>query len=357
MKKILTQKNKKTFWIVVMIAILGWALYEIWQRYFGKSEKPAAPNTTTGSTANYGSGTAPATTALLAPTGLNSGNLTATSATINWIAVPTATYYIIQRSVSASSGFAAIGTATNATTYIDTTVTANTTYYYRVLASNATGNSPESASLTVVVPPIAVATPVPDQVTGLALTKNGTKITANWAANTTGSTPTGYRVEVSTDNSTWTTLLNVPNTTFEHVALTNGTTYYYRISAFNATGSATPSAVSSATITAAATLPVPPVPALGAGSHAQGNNSSLTLNWTYPSTAPAVTKFNVLRADATGPYANVFSWTSPDISPNDRSYTTVGLQQGVAHVFKVVATNATGSTESAVVNMSATYLD
>ena len=100
--------------------------------------------------------------------------------------------------------------------------------------------------------------------------------------------------------------------------------------------------------------PSAPVATLGAGSQGQGNNSSLTINWAYAGATP--TKFNLLRADATGPYANAFGWVSSDISANARSFTTTGLNEGVAHRFKILATNANGSTESAIIDMPANYL-
>jgi subtilase family serine protease len=71
-------------------------------------------------------------------------NLTATavsSSQINlaWSASAGATGYEIERSLSPSSGFTEVGTAT-ATTYSDTGLTAGTTYYYLVIATGG-GNS------------------------------------------------------------------------------------------------------------------------------------------------------------------------------------------------------------------------
>lgn len=53
---------------------------------------------------------------------------------LSWGAVPGATGYVLERSLSASSGFAVIATQAG-TTYADTGRAASTTYYYRVKAT------------------------------------------------------------------------------------------------------------------------------------------------------------------------------------------------------------------------------
>ena len=76
------------------------------------------------------------------------------------------------------------------------------------------------------------------------------KIHVGWdaPANDGGSAVMGYKVEVSTDNSTWTTLTsNTTDTHYTHSSLSEGDTRYYRVSATNANGTGNASSAVNAT--------------------------------------------------------------------------------------------------------------
>ncbi len=65
------------------------------------------------------------------------------------------TGFVIERSATSGSGFAAIGTAAaNATIYTDSTVSAASTYYYRVSATNTTASSTPSVEASATTPKI-----------------------------------------------------------------------------------------------------------------------------------------------------------------------------------------------------------
>ncbi len=89
-----------------------------------------------------------------------------------------------------------------------------------------------------------------------ATTVSTTQINLAWTDNSTNET--GFRVERSTDNVTFTeigtTAANV--TTFNSTTLTSGTTYYYRVRAYNAGGNSAYSNTASAT-TAVVQAPYP----------------------------------------------------------------------------------------------------
>ena len=78
-------------------------------------------------------------------------NLTATAVStsridLSWNDVATETGYRVERSANGTSGWAQVGTTgQNVTSYADTGLSSATTYFYRVIATNAGGDSPPSA--------------------------------------------------------------------------------------------------------------------------------------------------------------------------------------------------------------------
>ena len=94
---------------------------------------------------------------------------------------------------------------------------------------------------------------VPRPPTALTATALGaTVIDLAWTApgNNGGSAITGYKVEVSTDGSTWTDLEDdtaSTGTRYRHSGLSNGNTRHYRVSAINANGTSPASVSASAT--------------------------------------------------------------------------------------------------------------
>ena len=90
------------------------------------------------------------------PTGLVASAVSSSQINLTWNASAGATGYEIERSLSANSGFAEIGTATT-TSYSDTGLTAGTTYYYQVIATgggySSAASSVASATTTGTAPP------------------------------------------------------------------------------------------------------------------------------------------------------------------------------------------------------------
>lgn len=87
----------------------------------------------------------------LAPTGVTAAATTATSVSIDWSVTANTSGYWVLRSSSILSGYVIIGTA-SAPPAIDSGVSANTTYLYKVVGTNSWGHSLDS--------PIDVATTV-----------------------------------------------------------------------------------------------------------------------------------------------------------------------------------------------------
>ncbi|MBP7653540.1 right-handed parallel beta-helix repeat-containing protein [Candidatus Dependentiae bacterium] len=171
-----------------------------------------------------------------ASTAAAANSITTTSFSANWGSVTSATSYRLD--VSIASDFSSFVTGYNnldvgnVTTYSVTGLTAGTTYYYRVRAINTTGTGSNSNTVTTYTlpsPPTAAA----------ATNINTGSLTANWGT-TTGAT--GYRLDFSTDAGFGSFVgsynnLDVGNvTTYSVTGLTTYTVYYYRVRAYNSSG-------------------------------------------------------------------------------------------------------------------------
>ena len=110
----------------------------------------------------------------------------------------------------------------------------NTRYAFTVLATNAAGNSAESA-LSPTITPLAL----PAAPTGVTATAGDGMASVNWTA--PGGAVTGYTVTSSPDGKT----CSVSGATHCDVTgLTNGTSYTFTVTATNAAGTGIPSAAS-----------------------------------------------------------------------------------------------------------------
>jgi fibronectin type 3 domain-containing protein len=145
----------------------------------------------------------------------------------------------VYRSTSGSGGpYNLLANVAPATSYPDTAVSSGTTYFYSVTAVNGGGESALSA--------YAGATTIPAAPTGLTATAGNKQVTLSWTASTGASS---YNVKRSTVNNGPYTVIatGVSSLTYTNTGLTNGTTYYYVVSAVNGSGESTNSAQASAT--------------------------------------------------------------------------------------------------------------
>lgn len=117
----------------------------------------------------------------------------------------------------------------------DQTVTAGTTYKYRIRARNAAGNSAWSSELTVTTPSVPTTPAPPASLTALAISSQ--RIELSWVDKSDDET--GFRLERKAGASgvyEQKTSLAAGATVYSDTSVVAGTTYYYRVRAFNAVG-------------------------------------------------------------------------------------------------------------------------
>ena len=247
--------------------------------------------------------------------------------TLTWNASSGATTYYVKRSTTSGGPYTQIATP-GATTFTDTVLTNGTKYFYVVSAYNSAGESANSAEVSA-TPALPAIPPVP---TGFAATAGNTQVGLSWTASTGA---TSYNVKrATTSGGPYTTVGSPATAAFTDTGLTNGTTYFYVVSAVNAGGESGNSTQASAT-----PLPVPVAPA---GLMATAGNAQVVLTWTASATA---TSYHVKRATTTGG-----SYTQVG-APTTVNFTDTNLTNGTKYFYVVTALNAIGeSTNSSEVN-------
>ncbi len=140
----------------------------------------------------------------------------------------------IERKTGAGNWIALANVAANSTTYADLSVVESTTYTYRVFAYNASGDSNSSNEATVTTPALTI----PAAPSGLQATAiSATQVRLNWIDNSYNED--GFKVERKTGaGGTWEQIGVVAENSgvFIDSGLSELTTYYYRVRAFNLAG-------------------------------------------------------------------------------------------------------------------------
>jgi fibronectin type 3 domain-containing protein len=181
-----------------------------------------------------------------APTGLKAtaGNA---QVALSWTASADATSYVLERGTANGGPYTQVATET-AVSYTDAGLTNGTAYYYVVIAVNDAGKSTPSAQATAT--PDAMTT-VPSAPTGLAATAGNAQVGLIWTASAGASS---YHVKRATANGgPYTVIATQTSAFYTDAGLTNGTTYYYVVSALDSVGESSDSTQASATPTATST--------------------------------------------------------------------------------------------------------
>jgi len=258
----------------------------------------------------------PATTILNAPTNISANVLSSSSVTVSWSSVSGATGYRVYRSTSFSGSYFQVGNGTSSTSYTDNNVSPGTTYYYTVSAYNSNVESSRSSSIS--------ATTIPNAPSGVsASSSSSSSVTVNWPS-VNGAA--GYRVYRSMSVSGSYSQVGTTSSSYTSYTDNNvspGTTYYYKVSAYNNTGESLQSSYASATTILNAPTSV---------TASSSSSSSVTVSW---SSVSGATGYRVYRSTSSSDYYYEVTTTY------STSYTDVGLSSGTNYYYKVSAYNST----------------
>ncbi|ALC89284.1 hypothetical protein AM500_05405 [Bacillus sp. FJAT-18017] len=149
----------------------------------------------------------------------------------SWSAVSGASGYEIYRSTSKTGTYSLVK-STTATTFTNTSLSTNKTYYYKVRAYRMVGTKKIYSNFSTIVS----AKPVPSIPANFKAAKySSTSIKTSWSA-VTGAN--GYQVYRATSKTgTYTLVKTTTSTSFTNTSLKTGKTYYYKVRAYRNVGS------------------------------------------------------------------------------------------------------------------------
>jgi fibronectin type 3 domain-containing protein len=214
--------------------------------------------------------------------------------------------------------------------YVDTGATKGTKYFYNVKAVNSVGKSPASNEVS------CTWTTVPTAPQNLQASPGNGQITLSWTAPSSngGSTVTNYRLYRGSVSGEEIYLTQVSGTTltYTNTGLTNGQTYYYKVTAVNAVGEGSSSNEASAAPTSA-TKPTAPQNLKAVA--VAGKN--IDLSWAAPSSDGGypITGYKIYRSTSSG--KEIYKTTVTTLTFRDS-----GLKAGTKYYYKVSAVNAIG---------------
>ena len=245
--------------------------------------------------------------------------------TLKWNAVTGAAKYEVYRARSKDGDYIKYSTVTG-TSYTNTSYIENgNTYYYKVRALGSDGTAgPDST-------PVSVTYKAPfgaPLVTGSKDSQGRPAL--KWDKVTDAAKYEVYRAR--SKNGTYSLMSTQSATGYTNTSyLANGTTYYYKVRALKASGTA--SAYSSVVTITYGTVPTPAAPAMRS---AKADSAGITVSW---DTAANAVTYNVYRTADAGS-----SWTQVASSVKGTSYKDTTVQKGVKYGYKVRGVAADGKT-------------
>ena len=250
---------------------------------------------------------------------------------LTWDAVPGAESYNVYRAESEDGPYTRIN-STTATSYVNTGAKEGVTYYYKVTAVSAGGESEFSniVSGQAKAEPQKPAAPV----VKIGSSASSGKPMLTWSAVTGAESYNVYRAESA--DGVYTKINTTTATSYVNTGAKEGVTYYYKVTAVNDIGESDASNVVSGQTKVTPQKPSAPVVRIG---HSAASGKPM-LKW---NTVTGATSYNIYRAEsAAGTYTRINTTTAT-------SYTNTGAKEGVTYYYKVTAVNGVG--ESAYSNV------
>jgi titin len=268
-------------------------------------------------------------------------NLTATAVSYSqinlaWTDSDNEAGYKIERCAGEGcSDFAQIATVgANVTSYSNTGLPPSTSYTYRVLATNAVGDSPYSNEASAVTQALPPAPSAPNNLTATATSTS--QINLAWTEN--AANETGFKIERCTgvDCSSFSQIATVGAnvTSYSNTGLNASTSYSYRVRGYNDGGDSDYSNTASAETQVVPALPATPTNLTATAA----SRSQINLTWT--DNASNETGFKIERCK--GATCTYFTQIAT-VGANVTSYSNTGLSANSTYRFRVRAYNAAGN--------------
>src|SRR5438445_4511823 len=157
---------------------------------------------------------------------------------------------------------------------------------------------PSVAESNNIIPQASSDSPTPPSAPqNLQATGGNAKVTLSWQVPSSngGSAITSYKIYKSNSTGAETLLATRGNlTSYTDLTVTNGHTYFYKVSALNSIGESPQSNEASVALSAATSAPQ--------NLQATGGNAKVTLNWQVPSSngGSAITSYKIYKSNSSG---------------------------------------------------------
>ena len=241
-----------------------------------------------------------------------------------WGAVTGASGYEVYRAISGSGTYTLI-TTTTATSYNNTGLKTNSTYYYKVRAYTKVGTVKVYSSFSTVVN----SKPIPSApISVKTVSSSYNSISVSWGAVTGASRYEVYRARSST--GTYALIATTTEPSYNNAGLTTNSTYYYKIRAYTTVGSIK---IFSDFSIVVSSKPIPSIPV--SVKAVSASYDSVNISW---GAVTGASRYEVYRAtSSTGTYTFITTITTT-------SYDDTGLITNNTYYYKVIACTLVGET-------------
>jgi fibronectin type 3 domain-containing protein/C1A family cysteine protease len=218
--------------------------------------------------------------------------------------------------------------------YVDNSVVNGLTYYYRITAVNSAGEGP-SSSIVSVTPQAGIEKP--SAPVSLSASSGDGRVTLTWnqPADDGGSPITGYRVYRGISSSNMPLFTTLSGTSLTDSTVSNGVTYYYKVTAVNGAGEGDTTGTVSATPRSSSEVTVPGKPL---NLWTDVGTRSVVLHWSPPADdgGSQIMGYKIYRR------TEGTSWYYVYTVGNVNQYTFSNLYGGQTYYFSVKAANEVG---------------
>ena len=203
------------------------------------------------------------------------------------------------------------------------------------------GGQPNSIAAFLGTPPPPPTPTAPVAPASLTAAAGNEQVSLSWSASASGTTPITYALERSTTSATSgfsIVIEGLAATSYTDKSLTNGLTYYYRVTAHNEVGSSEPSPVASATPAHAATVPGAPQELTATTAPSVG----VSLAWAAPLSngGSSLTSYELYRGTRSGGETAYHSIACTAIAC---TYNDTNTRRRTTYYYEVAAVNTVGT--------------